>query len=220
MTASSSPSSCHSNMPEKGRASINIKTDFSRASLTSLASAAKRKRLSSLTAAHSSTAAPSIDGTMFDLATPRRRFKRRNSKCASMFYQVISPTTLLELQRLAGETQEPGFEATVPSLQEKRRSLLGTRRPWGAAGASTEEDEEGNRWSCTQLRSHMPATSSCPCPAFPSSTTPSSTCTHSILAEALRLSSDHLDMMASALLVHKGGENSIEGDEDDDDVSL
>lgn len=212
-------SSCHSSLPERGgRASVNAnsKADFSRASLTSLASfSAKRKRLS-LTTTVPSAAQNMINGrTMFDsdLTPPRRRFKRRNSKCASMFYQMISPTTLLELQRIAGDTQEEPRNETMTVLPSLHHDNNTTQTRQGMVEG--EEDEEGSRWSCTQLRSQVPATPrplcNSPCTVFPVSMkkTLGSPSTHSILAEALRLS--------SALLDHK---NSGEDTLADDDESM
>jgi hypothetical protein len=67
-----------------------------------------------------------------------------------MFYQMISPTTLLELQRIAGEPQqEPGssyHEMTVPSLHHHGDIMRRGRQQMVLEG---EEEEEGSHWSCT-----------------------------------------------------------------------
>lgn len=239
MTAVSSPSSsslscspssslsspCHSSTPGR-RSSVNIKAAVAKASH---ASAAKRKRFLSAAATQTNI----DDTTMFDHdLAPRRRFKRRNSKCASMFYQMISPATLLELQRIAGETPPPATRTTqepwgdeittmTPVLLPSFSSMLHDKgRGRQSVVAGKDEEEEGSRWSCTQLRSQMPVTPRGPgslCTAFPVSTTSTTTSTHSILAEALRLSSAHLDTMTSSvhLVDTNCGESTLAGDDDD-----
>lgn len=110
---------------------------------------------------------------------PRRRFQRRNSKCPSMFYQMLSPANLLELQRDAAEDDEsPMGSPQAPDRKEGERG-------WS-------DNKPYMRGQHDVLRAFRPAPWIEAEKRLTSSRTHQKNATLSILNEALHLSSAHL----------------------------
>lgn len=166
MKAESVTSSTQHQFPSDQK--VEPSEDMSSFLSSSLVSMKKRKRL---TIAEPS---PHLDEEVFDI-NPRRRFKRRNSKCASMFYQMLSTTNLLELQREMGVEDEDEAESPWGTM-----SLLYPECPKSTIKILPPQIATPPTWHGRNPVGSLHAKNS----------------TLSILAEALRLSSAHLDELS------------------------
>lgn len=111
---------------------------------------------------------------------PKRRFQRRNSKCPTMFYQMLSPGNLMDLQREAvGPPSSPPPGPRIVSPQAPERKVLGSELPKDLLQDGKNYPSTKNLRSAWVKRSRSPRKSS------------SKHATLTILTEALNLSSAH-----------------------------
>jgi hypothetical protein len=105
---------------ERGRRETSSeKKEYESTSSTtaSSSSASKRKRLLSITVPQEESPSP-YSPEVLPQRNPKRRFQRRNSKCPSMFCQMLSPASLMELQRAAADVRTPP-RSPLPTTEER-----------------------------------------------------------------------------------------------------
>ena len=120
---------------------------------------------------------------------PKRRFQRRNSKCPSMFYQMLSPSHLMQLHRDADEVRSPQGSPGKPADRKEWNSNVSNALP-----SNDLREQEPYKDNLKAFRPSWKEQQRLGASSSSSYTYPrkSKSATLTILTEALKLSSAHL----------------------------